>query len=409
MHGTYLLASFYAELHKDLIRNERVTCSIHVGGLLNLISVVLMNRLALVVFFWALLTFNVEAQESTQQRIKIGAVLPLTGDMAIIGTAIRQGIELCTSKTQHVGISVKVEDDKTLNRLEAVRAVRKFVGIDHVSVVFDAYVNTVSAIEPITRQAGVPCLVIWDSNRTLRKFNSHVVGFGYSTELAGEDMAQFATAKLGRKSVAILGFEDEWSEVISSAFSDRFVASSGKVVMHERVSADTTDFKALIAKAKSAGADVLYLPLFGAGLQSAIRQARSMQFKGEILTGDSFGEVEIKQLGVSADGIYVSQIWFENSAFSREYSEKFGTAESNGTNLGYAALGCDAVKMIDELSGAILSRGIELSSVSLKEGFKGFSFEGVLGKTEIGADNTTNRREAILQVRDGKFILIESH
>ena len=322
---------------------------------------------------------------------------------------MQQGIELGVSDSTNVKFSVVIEDDRTANRVEAVNIAKKLVDIDKVHAGFNAYASTLSAISPIFKNADVPCVVIWDSNRALPSFGSHVVGFGYSNELAGEDMAEFAFRELKRKSAAIIALHDEWSEVIAKAFAAQFKALGGKISSYEEVNFNTTDFKTLIAKVKAAKAEAIYLPLFGAGLHSAIKQARNFKYDGDLLTADAFGDNDINDIGDAAEGLYVTQIWFDKDDFRKKYSARFGSNTSTGVNLGFVALAYDAVRLIDAVSGQILRSGGKISAGSLKDSLGGFKFSGVLGDAQISTQNMTSRREKVLQVIDGKFKVAWAH
>jgi len=62
-----------------------------------------MNRVALITIMWALLTFSVEAQESTQQRIKIGVVYGFTGAAQVWSEYGRMGLELAQDEINSSG------------------------------------------------------------------------------------------------------------------------------------------------------------------------------------------------------------------------------------------------------------------------------------------------------------------
>lgn len=334
-------------------------------------------------------------------QLKVGAILPLTGDVATIGTAMKQGMDLCVGRARHVAIDLIVEDDKTMDRVVAVTAAKKLISSDKVSVLLNASISTIAAIAPITEKAGVPSVVIWDSTRGLMRYGRSVFGFGYSTELAGEDMAEFAVSRLKRSNLAIISMTDEWSQRISSAFSQRVTKLGAKTVLTQEVNPMQVDFRGLIVRAKQRGADALYVPLYGAGLLSVIRQARELKFSGEILTGDGLSAAEVQQVGAAANGVYVTQINFTDPSFRAAYVERFGVPEAHGANMGQAALGCDAINMIDQLAGKILSQGRTVSAESLRQELPGFAFEGVHGPTVFEPDNTVLRREPVLQVQGG--------
>ena len=51
------------------------------------------------------------------KEIKIGAILPLTGDLAFLGEEIRKGIDIAVEEVRQEGLSLKVfyEDDQSLS------------------------------------------------------------------------------------------------------------------------------------------------------------------------------------------------------------------------------------------------------------------------------------------------------
>jgi branched-chain amino acid transport system substrate-binding protein len=345
---------------------------------------------------------ELSAQE--KQEVKIGAILPLTGVLSSVGEAMHRGLQMAAGDAKHISVKLIVEDDATANRTRAVSSAKKLAGVDKVDIVFNAYASTVSAFASVLKNAGVPCLVLWDSNRSLQKLGSHIIGFGFENELAGEDMADFSRHKLNHKSVGIVSFHDEWSEIITAAFEDRFKQSGGRISLREQVNGDTTDFRTIMTRLKSLKPDAVYLPLYGIGLQSAIKQARAVNFEGEILTADSFVDADISATHGASEGVYLTQIWLRDSDFTRKYETRFGQAEISGTNLGYVALAYDGVMLLDALAAKIRQSGAAVTSETLMKQLPNFSFSGFLGTTVFSSHNLLERREKILQVKEGHLV-----
>jgi branched-chain amino acid transport system substrate-binding protein len=345
-----------------------------------------------------------ELSPQKKQEVKIGAILPLTGGISSVGEAMHRGLQMAVDDTKHISVKLIVEDDATANRIRAVSSAKKLAGVDKVDIVFNAYASTVSAFASVLKNAGVPCLVLWDSNRSLQKLGSHIIGFGFESELAGQVMADFSRHKLNHKSVGIVNFHDEWSEVITAAFEDRFKQSGGRISLREQVNGDTTDFRTIMTRLKSLKPDAVYLPLYGIGLQSAIKQARAVHFEGDILSADSFVDADISATHGASEGVYLTQIWLQDSDFARKYETRFGQAEISGTNLGYVALAYDAVMLIDALAAKIIQSGAAVTSETLMKQLPKFSFSGVLGTTVFSSNNLLERREKILQEKDGHLV-----
>lgn len=327
----------------------------------------------------------------------------MTGVLASVGEAMQRGLTMAASDTKHITTRIIIEDDQTANRVRTVNAANKLVGVDKVNIVFNAYASTTSAFSSVLKTSNVPCLVLWDSNRALSKLGEQIFGFGYENELAGEDMASFARDHLRHRTVGIISFHDEWSELITRAFEERFKALGGTVVLHEQVNADTTDFRTILARLKSSNAGAVYLPLYGLGLQSAIKQARNIKFEGDLLTADSFVDSDIAATKGAAEGMYLTQIWLDDAAFTWKYEAAFGNAKTSGTNLGYTALAYDAVMLVDAAAAQITQGGEKITTTSLLARLPNFSFDGVLGATKVSRDRTVERREKVLQVKNDSY------
>ncbi|MFO0416705.1 MAG: ABC transporter substrate-binding protein [Pseudomonadota bacterium] len=187
----------------------------------------------------------------------------------------------------------------------------------------------------------------------------------------------------------------------------RFKQSGGLIALREQVNGDNTDFRTVMTRLKSLKPDALYLPLFGASLHSAIKQARAANFEGAILSADAFVDADISETLGASEGMYLTQIWLRNDDFARKYEARFGEAKISGTNLGYVALAYDAVMLVDALAAKIRQSGADVTAKTLIKQLPNFSFTGVLGTTTLSSSNLVERREKILQVRDGKLVEIQ--
>lgn len=67
-------------------------------------------------------------------KVKVGAVLPISGAIATFGQENANGIKLALSKLKTKNIELIIEDDKS-EAIEATNAIRKLINVDKVSIV----------------------------------------------------------------------------------------------------------------------------------------------------------------------------------------------------------------------------------------------------------------------------------
>lgn len=331
--------------------------------------------------------------------LKVGVVLPLTGEFSSIGIEIQRGMQLALKETKD-SFQVVFEDDNFPNKLAAVAAVQKLSKIDNVSLILLDIVNTAPAIAPIVNQKQIPTIIVWDSNNKVTSYGSYFYAMGYSTELAGQDMAKFVVHNLKASRVAVVSANDEWSEIISSAFNDQAQIENLEIVLHQKIDPSETDHKTLSAKIVNSNAKAVYCPLFGSSLVSFIKQLKLSGFKGSILTGDSFADHDIGVLGNLSEDVYVTQIYLKDQEFYDKYSSEFGSVTA--INLGFAALGYDAIKLTQNLYHSLKESGEEKDlKDSLKSQLNGLEYSGYTGKIDFRYSRVaSDRREGIFVVKN---------
>ena len=336
------------------------------------------------------------------QKLKVGAILPLSGELSFVGTEIQRGMQLGMSDFSDGKIELIYEDDQSFAKTETVKAAKKLVEVDQIHLLLNGAVNTANAVAPILANRGIPGVVVWDNNRSIAQMGGHVYSIGFSTELAGEDMANFARSKLQIHNVSVVSAHDEWSELIAGAFVAKFGAIGGHIDTQQQVGDHETDLKATILRIIAKKSEAIYAPLNPPVIENLIRQARQLGFKGKLLVADGFGDNEIKVLGNLAEGVYVTQLWVDDSNLLSKYTAKFGEVASP-INMGFVGLGYDAIKMASGLINSLPPSQTEITAKKITEVINGFKFNGVTGVSLLSNSLPATKREPVMVVRDAAF------
>jgi len=332
-------------------------------------------------------------EQLNNQPIKIGSILPLTGDFGSLGEEIKRGAEIAVEEARNRGekFDYVLEDDQS-QATGSVNAANKLVNIDKVNAVFTATVQQVKPIAPIFNQTQIPLLTVWDSNNYLKTAGPQIFTTGFSTEKAGEKMATYAFSTLKLKTIGIIFQKDEWSELIAQSFEAKFISLGGTVALKESAQTTQKDFRTLIAKTKSLNADGIYFPLLPTAAGPFLVQAKELGFKGKLMTADSFSQDDINIAKSSAEGVYVTTLHAENSvSLSEKYKTKYGTEPFD---IVFVSFGYDGINTLLEANKIALEKNINLT-----DALKQVSINGGGGLINLNNSQFFEREEKIYRVK----------
>lgn len=284
--------------------------------------------------------------------IKIGAILPLTGDFAFFGEEIKKGIEIGIEKMKVIHPDLRVvvlyEDDQSLSPVAAVNAANKLIKADKVDCGVTMIVEESRPIAPIFNKNKIPLLVLWDSNEFIRSAGEYIFSNGFSTEKAGILMAQFAYNNLKIRNVAVVKHVDPWAEIISKSFRQEFERLGGNVISEETVSPDEKDYRKIVADLKKENPEGIYFALVPPNSALFLIQAKQMGLSSIFLTGDAFIPDVITAAGSASEGVFFTNIYTEKkeaSEIRKLYKNKFGNEPVDVTIVSF---GYDGIQKIIE-------------------------------------------------------------
>ncbi len=337
-----------------------------------------------------------------KNEVKVGAVLALSGDYGVFGTAMQRGMEIAAEELNEKGgirYSIIFEDDGNFDIVRAVEASRKLVDVDKVDVSFLTAANEAKAVSPVFESGKTPLIVIWDSNNELAGLGNYTFGMGFSTEGAAQSMARFAYSNLSARGASVVYTFDDWSNLIAKEFKKEFEALGGKVLLFEGTDSYEKDFRTIITKSQQA--DAIYAPLL---LPSKlIKQSREFGYKGHVLSADALGQNQIDAAEGAADGVYHTNVYVAQSGKIQNILEKYRSKYKEEPKvLPLTAVGYDAMYAVD---AAVHAKGIGREQI--KNGLYEIHFEGATGVVDFDETGLSPRFEHVFIVRNGTAVLME--
>ena len=261
---------------------------------------------------WAVLTgaAALAPLAHAQQPIKIGAINPYSGPLALYGTEVTRGYELAVDQINAAGgvlgrkIQLIVEDNKS-NPTEAVATAEKLIGKDKVPVMMGAWSSTLTlAVMPKLMEYGVPMLVETSSSgKITTSGNPWIFRISPTSEMEAKAFGSM-TKKMGIKKADFLSTNNDFGLGSAKEFSEMLKGQGVQVGVMETMDPKATDFSAQLAKIKASGSDTLFVTTAVEQITLILKQAKEQQLKARIITtgGSNSPDQLIEQAGDAANG-----------------------------------------------------------------------------------------------------------
>jgi len=312
-------------------------------------------------------------------KIRIGANLELSGNVASYGQGIAEGLELAIEEINQDGIDgKKIELVKVDNKSEAAEATSgtlKLINQDKVSAIVGAATstNTLAQVQ-IAQDNQVPIITPSGTNPDItfkdNKLNDFIFRTCFIDPFQGEIAANFAAKDLGVNSAAILiDSSNDYAKGLASAFKEAFEENGGKVIGEEAYVAKDTDFRATLTRLKSKNPEFVYIPGYYEEVGLILKQAKELGFDVPFMGGDGWDSPTLVEIaGAEAlTNTYITNHYSSGDTdekiqnFVKAYEAKYKETPDAFNALGYdtAYLLADAIKRAGSADSVKIKEALE--------------------------------------------------
>lgn len=343
-----------------------------------------------------------------EEVYKIGAILPLTGDISEYGERCKKGIDLAVEEINKEGgingrpVEIIYEDSKGSAK-EGVGAAQKLINIDKVKTIIGAVASSVTlAIEPITSQSKVVLVSPASSSPKLTGISPFFFRTWPSDVLEANVLADFAFKKLNVKTVAIIYVNNDYGIGLKDEFKKTFVSLGGKVVFVDGYPQNNKEFRSMLTKARAKKPQAIYLAGYHKEMAFATKQIREMRLKSQILGDADYGIEELLTIAKdAAEGAIYSTPTYEPQkgsktmiGFADKFKEKYGKEPSI-----FEANAFDAMKIL-----AISMRNVGDDSKKIADSISHLrNYDGASGLITFERGDV-KKAIAIKTIKGGRFV-----
>ena len=360
------------------------------------------------------------ANNDGNPTFKIGSSGPLTGGAAIYGTAVMNAARIAVDEINAmdgIHFEFQAQDDEADSGDKAINAyntlmdwgMQVMVGTvtsgSGITVSAQAYQDRTFMLTP----SGSSVDVIKDKDNAFQVcFTDPNQGVGSADYIA----ENFADAKVA----VIYRNDDAYSQGIRDTFVAESAAKGVNVVYEGTFTADTaTDFSVQLTAAQSAGADMLFLPIYYQPAAVILQQANQMGYAPTFFGVDGMdGILTLENFDTSlAEGVYLLTPFSADAddartqAFVAEYQKRYGEVPNQ-----FAADGYDAVYIV---KAALEAAGCtpDMSSAEICEALikvmPTITVDGITGEGMTwAATGEVSKAPMAVVIKDGVYVTPEN-
>jgi branched-chain amino acid transport system substrate-binding protein len=334
----------------------------------------------------ALIGSGAHAQSDT---VKIGVILPMTGQQASTGRQIDAAIKLWVAQNGNKAGGKKVEiiikDDGSLP--DATRRLAQELVVNDKVIALAGFGITPSAMAaaPIATQSKTPLVVMAAATSSITEASPYIVRTSFTLPQVSVALAEWASANKIKKTVSLVadygpGYDAE------KFFAERILFNGGQVIEKLRTPLRAPDFAPVLQKVRDANPDALFVFLPSGQGAAFMKQfgERGLDKAGIrlIATGDVTDDDQLNDMGDVAVGVVSSHHYSaaHPSPANKKFVEAFQTANKFRPNF-MAVGGYDGMRLI--YKGLDASKGA--GGDALVTAMKGQLFESPRGQVLIDA------------------------
>ena len=348
----------------------------------------------------------------TDNSVKIGAFLSLTGATAAYGISAANAIKLATDETNSGGgidgkqVALDIEDDQSSTQ-DVPGIVEHLIKEHKVHALIAEPVSTRAMMAaPIAQQNQTVMISSASVKPELTMQGDFIFRACFISSTEGEAIAKFAADRLkARKAAIILDEKNDYAVVLAGFFADSFKKLGGEIVGQQKYEANATELSSQIQAIKTAAPDVIFAPGFYTTAPLVARAVKQSGIKTILIGSDGWDSPNLMDGGSEPfeDVYFANHFWAGSDdplikKFVADYRAKYGVEPDAGAATAYdaARMLFDAFKRAKSTDSAAVRRALAQTK----------DFPGVTGKITLDANRNAQVPVYMLRIeKGGKFTL----
>jgi len=370
------------------------------------------------------------------EPLRVGALMPMTGDLQAYGESSRNGVELAIQEINAAGgvmgelVELEVSDTQTEPQA-GVDAAQRLVSINGVSAIVGALSSgvTIPVASSVTSSEGVPQISNASTSPVMTDLDDNDFLFRTvpSDAFQGIALAEVAAEK-GIESAAVLYINNDYGEGLADAFESAFEARGGEVVGLSGYEPGLASYRGDLGQV-SDGESPLLLIGYPENGQTILRQAlEGGHFSAFMFTDGMKSPQIVENLGAQyLNGSFGTAAEARddtdaarhfNSAYESAYGEVppvpyIDTAYDAAYLISLAAVSAestepaairDHLRAVNDPDGETVGPGDFAEAVELLEAGTAINYQGASGPVDFDDNGDVGGTFAHWEIRNGEYV-----
>ncbi len=353
--------------------------------------------------------------KTADEKVRIGAVMSLTGDTAQYGLSALNGARMAIEEANAAGgvagrrVELIVQDTRS-DSAETDVVVRRLAREYNVHALVGEIVSSRSlAAARAAQSEGLPMLTPSATSPEVTSPGDFIFRSCYTDAFQGAAVARFAATNLGARRAAMLVQSDQrYSQELAAFIREAFVRHGGEVVAVQEYREGAADFSAQLVELSASKPDVVFVPGYYLEAGLLARQARALGLDAPFVGGDGWDSPRLYEIGgqALAGDFFSTHFSAEDpdpqvQRFVADYRRLFGSTPDS-----FAATAYDAARI---MLGAI-ARAPTLERRAIRDALASTKdFPGVTGMVNFNAQRNAVKSVVVVRIGENGKQSVESH
>ncbi|SEA21370.1 branched-chain amino acid transport system substrate-binding protein [Thalassobacillus cyri] len=304
--------------------------------------------------------------DASEDKVKIGAILPFSGVYASLGKDLSDGMKLYFESVDWEAGGKRIEmieEDTGADPQEALKRTRKLIDQDDIDILTGAVSTAVAyAIrdEIVTNKLPYLTSHAGGNDLTREQKSDYIWRSSFSSWQIGNSMGKWAYENIGDR-IYVAAADYAFGREVSAAFMESYKEAGGEVVGQVYPPLGNNDYASYLTTIRDSDADGVYAFFAGSDAVRFVQQYEEYGLKDKFqLLGSGWlvSEDLRESIGNAAEGVHAASFWDynleneENGKFTEAYEEAYDRRPTIESLEGYDAARI-LVETIEALDGDV--------------------------------------------------------